>query len=93
MRRQAIARRVFSGMEMTAHPASLFLWLRLPPDLRMDQIAVALAQRQIAVSKGEAYATTRHAPQALRLGLGSVPLIELEAVLTQVREVIERYPI
>ena len=91
--RQAIARKVFAGMEMTAHPASLFVWLRLPPDLRMDRIAMALAERQIAVSKAEAYATTRHAPQALRLGLSSVPLDQLEKVLAQVREVIEAYPI
>ncbi len=92
MRRQAIARKVFSGMDMTAHPASLFVWLKLPPDLRMDQIAAALAEHQIAVSKGEAYATTQHAPQALRLGLGSVPLDQLATVLAQVREVIEQYP-
>ena len=91
--RQAIARKVFAGMEMTAHAASLFVWLQLPPDLRMDRIAMALAERQIAVSKAEAYATTRHAPQALRLGLSSVPLDQLGAVLTQVREVIEAYPI
>jgi DNA-binding transcriptional MocR family regulator len=59
----------------------------------MDRIAMALAERQIAVSKAEAYATTRHAPQALRLGLSSVPLDQLEKVLAQVREVIEAYPI
>lgn len=90
--RQVIARRTFAGMQMTAHPASLFLWLPLPPGLRMDRIAMALARRQIAVSKAEAYATTRHAPQALRLGLSSVPLQSLGPVLGQVREVIEGYP-
>lgn len=91
--RQAIAREVFAGMEITAHPTSLFVWLRLPPDLRADRLAMALADQQIAVSKAEAYAATRHAPQALRLGLGSVPLERLATVLTQVREVIEAYPI
>jgi DNA-binding transcriptional MocR family regulator len=91
--RQAIVRKVLPGMEITANPASLFVWLRLPPDLRMDRVAMALAEAQIAVSKAEAYATTRHAPQALRLGLSSVPLDQLATVLTQVREVIEAYPI
>jgi len=90
--RQAIARRVFAGMDVVAHPASLFLWLRLPEELRMDRIAAALSERDIAVSKAEAYATTRHAPHALRLGLSSVPLEQLEAVLLQVRETIERFP-
>jgi DNA-binding transcriptional MocR family regulator len=80
-------------MAIVAHPNSLFLWLRLPEDLRMDRIAMALAKRNIAVSKAEAYATTRHAPHALRLGLGSVPMEQLRPVLMLVRETIERFPI
>jgi DNA-binding transcriptional MocR family regulator len=92
-RRQRIAREVFAGMETIAHPASMFVWLRLPDELRMDRIAKALADRGIAVSKAEAYATTRHAPHALRLGLSSMPAEQLRPVLTNVREVIERYPV
>jgi DNA-binding transcriptional MocR family regulator len=91
--RQAVAQAVFEGMEVIANPASLFLWLRLPADLRMDRIATALAERNIAVSRAEAYSTTRHAPHALRLGLSSVPLEQLKPVLMQVRETIERFPI
>ena len=92
-RRQAVARAAFAGMDVTAHPASLFLWLRLPEGVRMDGVATALARRGIAVSKGQAYAATRHAPHALRLGLGSLPMAELGPVLAQVRETIERFPI
>lgn len=91
--RQAIAQRVFQGMAMIANPGSLFVWLPLPEDLRMDRIATALAARNIAVSKAEAYATTPHAPHALRLGLSSVPLEQLEAVLLRVRRVIDEFPI
>ncbi|MFC4276584.1 aminotransferase-like domain-containing protein [Achromobacter aloeverae] len=90
--RQHHARQVFQGMDLVAHPESLFLWLPLPQELRMDRIARALAQRDIAVSKGEAYATTRHAPHALRLGLSSVPLDDLAGVLRVVRETIEGFP-
>ncbi|SAI35757.1 GntR family transcriptional regulator [Bordetella ansorpii] len=92
-RRQAVACEVFSGMEMVANPAALFVWLTLPPELRMDRITMALAARNIAVSKAEAYAATRHAPHALRLGLSSVPLAQLKPVLQQVRETIERFPV
>lgn len=91
-RRQAIARKALAGMQMLAHPCSLFLWLRLPGELRMDRAATALAQCGIAVSQAHAYATTPHAPHALRLGLGSVPLPQLEAVLVQLRDTVEGFP-
>lgn len=91
--RQAIARQALAGLDVVAHPSSLFLWLRLPDDLRMDRIATALAERGIAVSKAEAYSTSRHAPHALRLGLSSLPTAQLRSVLIQVRDTIERFPI
>jgi DNA-binding transcriptional MocR family regulator len=91
-RRQAIARQALAGMDMQAHPASLFLWLRLPAHLRMDRIATALAERGIAVSQASAYATTAHAPQALRLGLGSLPTPELADALHRLRDTIEGFP-
>ncbi|KAI5933760.1 Kynurenine/alpha-aminoadipate aminotransferase, mitochondrial [Manis javanica] len=91
-RRQAIARKALAGMQMLAHPCSLFLWLRLPGELRMDRVATALAQCGIAVSQAHAYATTPHAPHALRLGLGSVPLPQLEAVLVQLRDTVRLSP-
>ncbi|ALM86754.1 PLP-dependent aminotransferase family protein [Bordetella sp. N] len=91
-RRQQYARQAFQGMDLIAHPQSLFVWLALPAELRMDRISAALAQRDIAVSKGDAYATTRHAPHALRLGLSSVALEALPGVLGTVRETIESFP-
>ncbi|MGV7211592.1 PLP-dependent aminotransferase family protein [Oxalobacteraceae bacterium A2-2] len=91
--RQAIAREVLAGMDITAHPGALWVWLRLPEDLRMDRIATALAEQGIAVSKAEAYAVTRHVPHALRLGLSSVPAHELRTVLVRLRQIIERFPI
>lgn len=90
--RQAIARAAFNGMAPVAHPQSLFVWLPLPGELRADRIARALARQQIAVSRAEAYATTRHVPQALRLGLSSVPLAELATTLRTVRAVIDQFP-
>lgn len=91
--RQLIAQDAFTGMQMTAHPNGLFLWLLLPEELRMDRIATDLANRGIAVSKATAYSTTRHAPHALRLGLSSVPVDKLRTVLDEVRTAIEQFPI
>lgn len=92
-RRQRIARNVFDGMPMIAHPSSMFLWLRLPEGVRADRIATALAGRGIAVSKAEAYTATRHAPHALRLGLSSIPADQVRPVLMQIRDTIERFPV
>lgn len=83
--------------ERTVYVSSLASGLRfgfmpLPAELRMDRIATALARQGIAVSKAEAYATTRHAPHALRLGLSSLPQPALREALLRVRETIERHP-
>ncbi|VVE78167.1 aminotransferase-like domain-containing protein [Pandoraea sputorum] len=91
--RQAIAREALRDMAVVAHPSSLFLWLPLPEGLRMDRVASALAARGIAVSKAQAYATTRHAPHALRLGLSSMSEAQVAPVLAEVRKVIERMPL
>lgn len=90
--RQLIARDIFKDMNVTAHSSSLFIWLKLPEDLRMDRIAVALADKGIAVSKAEAYSTTKHAPHALRLALSTVPIEKLKPVLLEVRETINSFP-
>jgi DNA-binding transcriptional MocR family regulator len=91
--RQAIARKILGNMAFTAHPNALFLWLPLPEDLRADRIATALAKNEIAVSKAEAYATTPHVPHALRIGLSSVPLAQLEPTLLRLRQTIEQFPV
>lgn len=91
--RQTVAREALRGMDVVTHPSSLFLWLPLPEGLRMDRVASALAGRGIAVSKAQAYATTRHAPHALRLGLSSMSEAQVAPVLAEVREVIERMPL
>ncbi|SDV50775.1 aminotransferase-like domain-containing protein [Chitinasiproducens palmae] len=92
-RRQSLAREILAGMDVVAHRNSLFLWLALPEGVRMDRAAAALGERGIAVSKGEAYATTRHAPHALRLSIGSPTLAQLDTALRRVRDTIEGLPI
>ncbi|VVE37239.1 aminotransferase-like domain-containing protein [Pandoraea fibrosis] len=91
--RQTVAREALRGMDVVTHPSSLFLWLPLPEGLRMDRVASALAARGIAVSKAQAYATTRHALHALRLGLSSMSEAQVAPVLAEVRDIIERMPL
>jgi DNA-binding transcriptional MocR family regulator len=88
-RRQAVATRALAGLTLVRHPRSYFVWLPLGEDQRAERIAAALAQRGVAVSTAEGFATTTHVPQALRIALGSVSLEELPAALAACREVIE----
>lgn len=88
--RQAIARRALAGLTLTAHRASYFTWLSLPQDVRAERVAAALLERGISVSIATPFATTKQAPQAMRLALGSVPLERLNESLGAVKRLVDR---
>lgn len=87
-KRQRIARRLLSGCDLIAHPASYFIWLRLAPGCRAEAVAARLAQQGVLLTTAAPFATTRHAPAALRLSLGSVSHTLLEQALEKVRAAI-----
>jgi DNA-binding transcriptional MocR family regulator len=87
-RRQALAGRVLAGLPLVRHPASYFLWLPLGEDQRAERVAAFLARQGVAVSTAEAFATTAHVPQALRLALGSATMEALRQALGLVREAV-----
>ncbi len=91
MVRQSMAREILDGLEYISHPASYFLWLPLPEEVRADRIVMALMQADISVSTAEPFATTDHVPHALRLALGSVDLDTLDAALRKVKQVSDDY--
>ena len=88
-KRQKIAKKVFQGLSYQSHPASYFLWLPLPEDVRTDLLIKSLLDLNICVSGAEPYSTTEHTPHAIRLALASVDLTNLEATLTLIKEAIE----
>ncbi|MDC8756417.1 PLP-dependent aminotransferase family protein [Janthinobacterium fluminis] len=83
--RQSLARRALRGCAITAHPNSYYLWLTLPEEGRADGVAAQLQRQGVMVTTAEPFAATAHAPQALRLAIGSVASEALEAALRQVR--------
>lgn len=91
MARQALARKVLRGMQYVAHPASYFLWLPLPEEVRADQVAATLLRANISVATAEPFVISAHVPHAIRLALGSVSLEALDAALKKVRQVIAEY--
>jgi DNA-binding transcriptional MocR family regulator len=90
--RQSIAAEAMAGLPYTGHPSSYFLWLPLAKDARPDRIAATLADRRIAVSTAEPFATTPTVPHALRLALGSVSIPDLRHALHAVRHEADNDP-
>jgi DNA-binding transcriptional MocR family regulator len=87
--RQSIARDVLSGLPLTGHPTSYFVWLPLTGDARADRIAAALIRERVSISTAEPFATSVHVPQAIRLALGSTDLNTLRETLGKVRQLVE----
>jgi len=89
--RQALAAEVLKGLPGIGHPASYFLWLPLPEDVRADQIVVELMHEQISVTTAEPFSVSGHAPHAIRLALGSVDMDVLRHALIKIRKVVGAY--
>ncbi|MGO4302295.1 aminotransferase-like domain-containing protein [Cupriavidus sp. RAF12] len=86
--RQRLVAEVLGRLERVSHPASYFVWLPLPQEVRADAIAMALMREHIAVSTAQPFATSAQVPHAIRLALGSVSLATLKRSLETVARVI-----
>lgn len=86
--RQAIAAEALAGFETVRHPASYFVWLPMPEEVRADAVAKRLKEENVLVSTAEPYATTPHPPHAIRLALGSVSRDKLRQALEAVARTI-----
>ncbi len=87
--RQAIAREALAGLTLIGHPASYFVWLSLPLEVRADRVAAALLDEGISVSTAEPFATSKQVPHAIRLALGSIGLDRLRTTLQVVKRLVE----
>lgn len=86
--RQAIARRVLSQFRTVGHPASYFIWMPMPQEVRADAVAMRLREENILVSTSQPYAMTSQPPHAIRLALGSVSHASLQQALEAVARVV-----
>lgn len=89
--RQRLARQVLDGLHIVSHPASYFLWLPLPEEVRADQVVMALLSANVSVSTAEPFAVSGIVPHAIRLALGSLERDALEVALHKVRQVIAEF--
>jgi DNA-binding transcriptional MocR family regulator len=89
-RRQRLARRVFAGHEIDAHPSSLHLWLSLPKRWAADRLADEARAQQIVVTPSSAFWVRKTPPpRAIRIALGGADDIDrLESGLQRLARVI-----
>ncbi|MDQ1037588.1 DNA-binding transcriptional MocR family regulator [Streptomyces sp. V3I8] len=87
-RRQRVVAELLDGFTVRADPNAYYAWWELPAPWRADTFTAAAAARGIAVTPGAAFAVgPRGAPDAVRLGLASVPLPVLGRALRTLRDV------
>ncbi|MGV9337330.1 aminotransferase-like domain-containing protein [Streptomyces sp. NPDC003688] len=91
--RQLLTIKALSGFPLLTAPTSYFAWWPLPTPWRADTFTAAARARGIAITPGTAFATSpAHTPDAVRLGLGSVPEGELVRALGVLAEVAAEGP-
>jgi DNA-binding transcriptional MocR family regulator len=81
-RRQRLVAACLEGFAVRADPRAYFAWWELPAPWRADTFTAAAAEHGIAVTPGTAFAVDPHrTPDAVRLGLASAGVPELERAL------------
>ena len=83
--RQQIASEELADLHMIRNPASYFVWLMLPSDMRADQLAATLMRQGVLVATSEAFAAAPSFPHAVRLSLGGCDLTTLRTALQRIR--------
>lgn len=80
--RQHILRHAFAGLAVQSDPRAYHAWLTLPTPWRAETFVTAAARQGIAITPAAAFATEPgHAPNAVRLALGSPSLVQLGEAL------------
>ncbi|MFJ3667842.1 PLP-dependent aminotransferase family protein [Streptomyces sp. NPDC090106] len=81
-RRQRLVAQALGGFAVRAHPHGYFAWWELPAPWRADPFAAAAAGLGIAVTPGPAFVVDpKRTPDAVRLGLASAAVPDLERAL------------
>ncbi|MEW2129101.1 PLP-dependent aminotransferase family protein [Streptomyces sp. NPDC005435] len=91
--RQLLTTKALSGFPLLTAPTSYFTWWPLPTPWRADTFTAAARARGVAITPGTAFAASPTlTPDAVRLGLGSVPEGELARALGVLAELADAGP-
>lgn len=93
--RNAIAAEILHGLDMSAKPDSLHLWLRLPDDHQPDDVLRTLRAKGVVVAGPQSFTSSFGiVPRAIRLCLGSPPTRDgMTDGLRRVTDVLTRTPV
>lgn len=85
-KRQRLARRILAPLQPISNENAYFLWLPLPDEVRSEPLVRILLNDKISVSTAQPFTVNPHAPQAIRLALGSLSIPQLEKAITHIRD-------
>ncbi|MEU3793322.1 aminotransferase-like domain-containing protein [Streptomyces fructofermentans] len=92
-RRQRLVAEHLGAFTVRADPGAYYAWWELPAPWRADTFTAAAAAQGVAVTPGPAFAVgPGGAPDAVRLGLASVPVPVLGRALRTLRDVARATP-
>ncbi|MCD7440391.1 PLP-dependent aminotransferase family protein [Streptomyces lincolnensis] len=90
-RRQRIVAEELHGFSVRSDPRAYYAWWELPAPWRADTFTAAAAAHGIALTPGPAFVVDPHrTPDAVRLGLASVPETDLRRALRTLADVATR---
>jgi DNA-binding transcriptional MocR family regulator len=91
--RQESVRKRLAGCDYRGDPAATHLWLILPGSWSAEDFAAAARRRGVGVTPAAAFALTRHAPNAVRVCIGTPPtLAELDRGLRRLTALLAEAP-
>ncbi|MEV0227742.1 PLP-dependent aminotransferase family protein [Streptomyces sp. NPDC050704] len=93
VRRQRLVAEILGGFAVRADPCAYYAWWELPGAWRADTFTAAALAHGIAITPGPAFAVGPNgAPDAVRLGIGSVSMVVLGRALRTLRDVARSDP-
>ena len=88
--RHQLVDRFFAAERLRRDPAASHLWLELPDEWRAEDFATAAERRGVAIAPAAAFSTSRQAPNAVRLCLGTpATATEVERGLTRLAALLQ----
>lgn len=92
-RRHALAQAILAGLDFSAHPQGLHVWLNLPEGVDEDQFVAQARVHGVAIASGQAFRVNDHQRRnAVRIALGTKREDDLQRGLGLVRDLLRSSP-